>query len=202
MELIIPFVIIAIIVAAVIAIVIALKNADLTGTIFEPGNRRAGRKGEEAATNIIRQVLHADDLLFTNVSISYDGKPTELDNVVVNSYGVFIIEVKNYVGRIVGNEDDYEWQKYKMTDAGNVYEKTVKNPIKQVKRQIYILARYLEYYGPRVWVNGYAILLHGNSPVDSEYVLSSIEDIDRVIHMPGRTRLNKETISKIAELLQ
>ena len=69
-------------------------------------------------------------------------------------------------------------------------------------RQIYILARYLEYYGPRVWVNGYAILLHGNCPVDSEYVLSSIEDIDRVIHTPGRTRLNKETISKIAELLQ
>ena len=74
MELIIPFVIIAIIVAAVIAIVIALKNADLTGTIFEPGNRRAGRKGEEAATNIIRQVLHADDLLFTNMG----QKPTEL----------------------------------------------------------------------------------------------------------------------------
>ena len=202
MEFVIPFVIVALVIAAVIAIVIALKNADLTGTIFEPGNRRAGRKGEEAATNIIRQVLHADDLLFTNVSISYDGKPTELDNVVVNSYGVFIIEVKNYVGRIVGNEDDYEWQKYKMTDAGNVYEKTVKNPIKQVKRQIYILAHYLEYYGPRVWVNGYAILLHGNCPVDSEYVLSSIEDIDRVIHTPGRTRLNKETISKIAELLQ
>ena len=202
MEFVIPFVIVALVIAAVIAIIIALKNADLTGTIFEPGNRRAGRKGEEAATNIIRQVLHADDLLFTNVSISYDGKPTELDNVVVISYGVFIIEVKNYVGRIVGNEDDYEWQKYKMTDAGNVYEKTVKNPIKQVKRQIYILAHYLEYYGPRVWVNGYAILLHGNSPVDSEYVLSSIEDIDRVIHMPGRTRLNKETISKIAELLQ
>ena len=202
MEFVIPFVIVALVIAAVIAIIIALKNADLTGTIFEPGNRRAGRKGEEAATNIIRQVLHADDLLFTNVSISHDGKPTELDNVVVNSYGVFIIEVKNYVGRIVGNEDDYEWQKYKMTDAGNVYEKTVKNPIKQVKRQIYILAHYLEYYGPRVWVNGYAILLHGNSPVDSEYVLSSIEDIDRVIHMPGRTRLNKETISKIAELLQ
>ena len=65
-----------------------------------------------------------------------------------------------------------------------------------------ILAHYLEYYGPRVWVNGYAILLHGNCPVDSEYVLSSIEDIDRVIHTPGRTRLNKETISKIAELLQ
>lgn len=201
MEYLIPIAVIALFVVFIVIIVAVVKNGDFTGTIFEPGNRRAGRKGEEAATNIIRQVLHEEDMLFTNVSISYDGKPTELDNVVVNSYGVFIIEVKNYVGRIVGEEDDFEWQKYKMTDTGNVYEKTVKNPIKQVKRQIYILSKYLDYYGSRVWINGYAILLHGNSPVESEYVLSSIEDIDRAIHTPGRTMLNKTTISKIAELL-
>ena len=121
--------------------------------------------------------------------------------MVVNKYGVFIIEVKNYKGELVGNEDDYEWEKYKTTDAGNTYEKTVKNPIRQVKRQIHILAQYLKYYGVDVWVKGYVILLCRNSPVDSELVLGSIADIDRVLHTPDRTRLDKKTVEKIVELL-
>ncbi len=146
-------------------------------------------------------MLREGDRLFTNVSIGYDGKPAELDNVIANKYGVFIIEVKNYTGRIIGGEDDYEWQKYKTTDAGNTYEKTVKNPIKQVKRQIYILARYLEYYGSRVWVRGYAILLHGNSPVQSEYILTSVADIDRAIHTSDRRMLDAKMLEKITELM-
>ena len=122
-------------------------------------------------------------------------------NVIVNKYGVFIIEVKNYTGYIVGNEDDFEWQKFKTTDAGNTYEKTVKNPIPQVKRQVDILARYLKYYGPRVWVKGYAILLQGNSPVDSKYLLKSVADIDRAIHTPDRRMLDAKTLESITKLL-
>lgn len=169
--------------------------------IFTPEYKRVGIRGEEAAVSEIQSVLREGDRLFTNVSIEYDGKPAELDNVVVNKYGVFIIEVKNYTGRIIGGEDDYEWQIFKTTVAGNTYEKTVKNPIKQVKRQVYILARYLEYYGPKVWVRGYAILLHNNSPVQSEYMLTSIADIDRAIHTADRRMLDAKTVEKVSELL-
>ena len=176
-------------------------NIKLPPLIFEPPEKRAGRRGEAFAADVIRQVLREDDHLLTNVRISIPEKETELDNVVVNKYGVFIIEVKNYKGELVGNEDDYEWEKYKTTDAGNTYEKTVKNPIRQVKRQIHILAKYLEYYGMDVWVKGYVILLCRNSPVDSELVLGSIADIDRVLHTPDRPRLDKKTVEKIVELL-
>ena len=169
--------------------------------VLTPEYKRAGIRGEQAVVRAIESVLREGDNLFTNVSVEYDGKPAELDNVIVNKYGVFIIEVKNYTGHVVGSEDDYEWQKFKTTDAGNTYVKTVKNPIKQVKRQIYILARYLEYYGIRVWVKGYAIMLHGNSPVDSDYLLKSMEDIDRAIHTNDRTMLSTNTIEGIAKLL-
>lgn len=214
-----PFIIIGVIAVIVIIVVLATRPKDRPSGenrpdntsggnkrgfwewIFTPEYKRVGIRGEEAAVRAIQAVLREDDRLFTNVSIEYDGKPAELDNVIVNKYGVFIIEVKNYTGHIVGSEDDYEWQKYKTTDAGNTYEKTVKNPIKQVKRQVYILARYLEYYGPRVWVRGYAILLHGNSPVQSEYMLTSVADIDRVIHSPDRRMLNANTVERITKLL-
>lgn len=184
----------------VIIIVIAKHNIG-PGRIFEPPERKAGRRGEKIATHVIQQVLREDDYLFTNISISYDGKDTELDNVVVNKYGVFIIEVKSYKGRLYGNEEDYEWKKYKDDGYGNTFEKDVKNPIRQVKRQIYILAKYLEYYGAKVWIEGYALLIQGNSPVDSQYVLSNVSEIDAAIHTFGRNRLNGQMIQTVMKLL-
>ncbi len=186
--------------AVIILIAVLISREDLSG-VFQPGERRAGHQGEIAATQIIRSALHEGDRLFTNVSIEYDGRPAELDNVIVNRYGVFIIEVKNYKGKIIGNEDDYEWRKYKTTSAGNTYEKTVKNPIRQVKRQTYILAHYLEENGARVWIRGYAMLLYGNSPIESEYVLNGREDTERVIHTKDRDILDADTVGRIAAIL-
>lgn len=168
---------------------------------FDSPEKVAGKIGELEAAEIIKSVLHSDDVLLTNIEFSYDGRPAELDCVVVNGYGVFIIEVKNYSGHIVGNEDDYEWEKYKITRAGNVYEKNVKNPIVQVKRQIYLLAHFLRGNGIDVWVRGYALLLHNNSPVRSEYVLSSVNQIDKAIHTKSSTLLSGRTVMKIKNLL-
>ena len=185
--------------AVIILIAVLISRTDLPA--FQPGERRAGHQGEIAATEIIRSALHEGDRLFTNLSIEYDGRPAELDNVIVNKYGVFIIEVKNYRGRIVGGEDDYEWRKYKTTSAGKVYEKNVKNPIRQVKRQTYILAHYLEENGTRVWIRGYAMLLYGNSPVESEYVLNGREEAERALHTKDRDILDANTVERIAAIL-
>jgi hypothetical protein len=199
-----------IMIAAVLAvIIIIIKNIikpPSQGTsdtydpwIFESPERRAGHRGEIIATDIIKHVLREGDYLLTNVSISYDGRPAELDNVVVNKYGVFIIEVKNYKGRLYGEENDYTWKKYKDDGYGNTFEKEVKNPIRQVKRQVYILAKYLESYN--VWVEGYVLLIQGNSPVQSKYVFESIEDIDRAIHTFGKNHLSVHTVESIRNML-
>lgn len=167
--------------------------------IFEAPERRAGRRGEIIAKDLIKGVLREGDYLLSNVSISYDGRPAELDNVVVNKYGVFIIEVKNYKGRLYGEDDDYTWKKYKDDGYGNTFEKEVKNPIKQVKRQVYILAKFLESFN--VWIEGYVLLIHGDSPVQSKYVFESIDDIDRAIHTFGKNRLSVHTVESIQNML-
>ena len=189
------------VVVFVIIIVLIRRSSGGGGGIFTPEYKRVGIRGEETAARAIKSILREDDRLLTNIKVECEGKRSELDSVVVNKYGVFIIEVKNYYGQIVGNEDDYEWLKYKTTDAGNTYTKTVKNPVKQVKRQVYILARFLENCGERVWVRGYAILLNGNSPVESEYILTSLSGIDRAIHTPDRKMLDEGTVDRITRLL-
>lgn len=193
----IPIVIVALLVGAALV----LKHADRFDSVFGREVRRAGWNGEQAASDLIDRALRAGDCLLTNVAVEFEGKPTELDNVIINKFGVFIIEVKNYSGVLSGGVDDYEWKKYKTTHAGNTYVKDVKNPIKQVKRQTYILAHYFEKHGIRVWVRGYAILVNNNSPFKSGFVLESVEDIARAIHTPARRTLDSASIMKLIELL-
>lgn len=195
---------IAIVIFIIIVVIIAIQRDNSDGNqpyIFEAPEKTAGRQGEAIAASAIRQVLREDDFLFTNVTISFDGKPAEMDNVIVNKYGVFIIEVKNYKGLLVGDEDDYEWEKYKSDGYGNTFLKTVKNPIKQVKRQVYVLAKYLQYYGADVWVEGYTLFVQGNSPVESGRVLKSVADIDRVMHTVTRKRLDAKTVTAVKKIL-
>ena len=169
---------------------------------YEDPARRAGREAEHYATGIIQQALNEDDVLLTNVEVEYDGQRTELDNVIINKYGVFIIEVKYYSGELTGDEDDYEWIKQHESYGGNIYEKTVKNPIKQVKRQVYILSKVFNYYGIRAWIEGYVYMVENNSPVDSEYILNNTGEIRMAIHSRGKQTLTKDTINQIEKILR
>ena len=192
---------IVLIIAGIVVVLLALAYI-LSGRIGRNDPvQKAGLDAELVGTRIIKKALHADDTILTNIEISYDGKPSEMDNVIVNKYGVFIIEVKYYKGRLKGREDDYEWDKYNTTEANNTYVKKVKNPIVQVKRQIYILAGFLKEHDLRVWVKGYAFLLENNSPVDSEYILNSSSAIEKSIHTQDRKLLDRKTVNAIIELL-
>ena len=164
--------------------------------------KKAGRLGEMYATYIIEEVQNKNDVLLTKVEIAVDGKRTELDNVVINDKGVFIIEVKNHSGQLSGDEDDFEWIQSKVTEAGNLYQKSVKNPIGQVKRQIFLLSELLKNHGIRVWIKGYVFFVERNSPVNSEYVLETRKDIDTAIHSRSKNHLNKKMIEEIKNLLK
>ncbi|MBQ1607746.1 MAG: NERD domain-containing protein, partial [Lachnospiraceae bacterium] len=98
-------------------------------------------------------------------------------------------------------EDDFEWVKNKVTDAGNIYQKTVKNPIPQVKRQIYILSGRLKQRKINVWVEGYVFFVERNSPVRSDYVLDTRRDIDRVIHHGTDNNLSNAEKKRIVDAL-
>ena len=190
------------IVITAVVILLAFLLAFLSkGSTEESEARRAGRRGEHFASRLISEVLDDRDILLTNVKLSYDGKRTELDNVIVNNRGVFIIEMKNYSGMLIGEEDDFEWVKNKVTDAGNIFQKMVKNPIPQVKRQIYILSGRLKQRKINVWVEGYVFFVERNSPVHSDYVLDTRRDIDRVIHHGTDNNLSNADKKRIVDAL-
>ncbi len=184
---------------AVFALIIILV-AILRPTHAETPEKRAGRIGEEFASTLIKEILTDDDVLLTNVPVHVYDKQTELDNLVVNSHGLFIIEVKNYDGQLIGEEEDIEWIKTSIYPAGGFKQTAVKNPIAQVKRQIFILSQVLKAHYIDVGIDGYVFLTERNSPVDSPLILDTQADMDRAIH-GGDLRLSSRTVEQIVSAL-
>jgi hypothetical protein len=192
-----------IVLAAVLCIIFFIWLALKVGVRpIELPEKRAGRLGERFAYEVISEILRKDDVLLTNITVTFDGKQAEFDDVIINSTGVYIIEVKNYSGELFGDEDDCEWIKNKMTPGGQFYQKTVKNPIKQVKRQVNVLSQYLQNNGINAWIKGYVFFVEQNCPVQSEYVLATQRDIDEAVHRPGDETLDERTIDRIREVLK
>lgn len=162
--------------------------------------KRAGKRGELMFEDMVEDILQDGDVLLNNVSLSVDGKQTEIDNLIINRNGIFIVEIKNYNGILYGDADDYEWVKKKISPGGNVYTKKVRNPIKQTKRQIYILSEYLKYNGIKIWIKGYAYFINQNSPVDDECVIDDISRLDSIIHNQDKL-YDKKLINKAIRLL-
>lgn len=197
------YVLIAIIVVVgflIVSLLVALLSRSKP-RVFESPKERAGRRGEAVASYYIQDVLTEGDELLRNIEINVEEGRTELDCVVINNRGVFIIEVKNLSGKLVGDEDDRDWVQYKYSSGGNLYQKTIGNPIGQVRREVFLLSRYLKRCGIDVWIEGYVLFIEDNSPVDSEYVLETQKDIDRVIHQGYNNKLSKAKMKRILEAL-
>lgn len=164
--------------------------------------KRAGIQGEHIAVDIIKSVLYESDIMLNNVAFEYGDNEVEIDSLVINSRGVYVIEVKNYSGDLYGKETDFELFQEKETSAGNVYSKSVKNPVPQVKRQVHNLAKFLKYYGIDVWVEGYVYFINNNCPYRSPMVLRNAYDINRAIHPRIHRQLSNKEIQRIVKLLK
>lgn len=192
--------IIAIIIAVFIAIAISACRND-NGSFRTPypdpsyDEReiyRAGEEGEYLAASAIKSILFKDDWHTCNFEFSVDGREAECDILVVNSNGIFIFEVKNFSGSLFGYETDDIWEKVKESDSGNLYSKEIKNPIKQVRRQIRLLKELLGSYGIyNFWIDGYVLLVNANPHDESEYILTDLSEVERIIHTPGEHPFNK-----------
>lgn len=194
------FIIFAAIIILFILIVIVVVRID-DRRFIESQQKQAGRRGEIFARQVIQEILREDDILLNNVKLYADNKQAEADNIIINSRGIFIFEVKNLRGTLLGDEDTYEWLQIKDAGYGNAYQKTVKNPIKQVKRQIYILSKLLKDNDINIWIEGYVFFVQGNSPVQSDYVVDTQADIDRIIHDGSNRNISETVINNIREIL-
>lgn len=105
----------------------------------EKANVEKGKIGEDYICYLIEKNIDIYYKIIRNVYIPIDGKKTEIDILFITSFGIFVIESKNYNGSIYGSEEDFKWTEY-FTD-NKKYQ--IPNPIKQNNHHIKFLSEYL-----------------------------------------------------------
>ena len=71
---------------------------------FQP--KIKGYLGEKAVSNRLSKLDQSKYKVINNLMLQVGNKTTQIDHIVVSNYGIFVIETKNYMGWIIGNEYD------------------------------------------------------------------------------------------------
>ncbi len=87
---------------------------------------RKGNAGEAEVAKLMKQLPANEYTVFHNFILASDRGLTQIDHIVVSTYGIFVVETKNYAGFIVGGDNAEKWTKYL---AGKQY--SFYNPLKQ-----------------------------------------------------------------------
>lgn len=94
---------------------------------YKPGwTDRKGQEGEEEVGRILARLPREEYIVLNDVLLPTGQGTTQLDHVVVSVYGIFVIESKNYKGKIYGTRSSEKWSQYI-----NEEEYNLRNPIKQ-----------------------------------------------------------------------
>lgn len=86
-----------------------------------------------------------------------ENKTSQIDHIVINKNGIFVIETKNYSGRIYGREEQLEWTQ--VLKYGKVKNKLY-NPIKQNKTHVYRVANI---FADKIPIISAVVFVQGNT---------------------------------------
>jgi len=125
-----PFIIIGIIVLIIFFAFLSFKNPKVLG-----------ERGENQVKRIIGKTVENEQYVINNLTLVNDGKTSQIDHIVINPRGIFVIETKNYSGRIYGSEKQLEWTQ--VLSYGKVKNKFY-NPLKQNATHVYIVKKLVE----------------------------------------------------------
>ena len=136
-----------IVIIIVIVVVVRISKSGGLKSIFEDKGTRGERLvGSELAELPDEYYVLNDVLLKT-----WNGKTSQIDHIVVSKYGVFVIETKNYSGKIYGSENAMYWKEYfnsyRRYYWGDSESYDLYNPVKQNEGHIRTLKKLLSKIG-------------------------------------------------------
>lgn len=103
--------------------------------IIEYGHQ-AEKKVKKALSKFVKRY---GGYLYNDIYVQDEtGFSSNIDHIILNRAGLFIIETKGNKGIVRGNSDDKYWTCIKKPHQG---DKTIRNPIKQNKAHIYTLKK-------------------------------------------------------------
>ena len=158
----------------------------------------SGDTGVERSLDILSELPDGYHV-FSNLRVD----EAYIGTVVVGRNGVFIINTKNHNGEITPS-DEYEWTQKKVGRGGTAYTATLRNPVKQTKKQIYKMSQFLKKNNIRAWVDGIVyftnpdLILNGTGDA---YTNRGRAVLEFILDYPVRTPLDDSIVERIVGLL-
>ncbi|MCR4880254.1 MAG: NERD domain-containing protein [Bacilli bacterium] len=90
----------------------------------------SGESGENTIANILNNLKEDDEVVINDFLVSRNKEGThsiQIDHIFISHRGIFVIETKDYKGKIYGNTYDKYWTQY----IGRRTENRLYNPIMQ-----------------------------------------------------------------------
>ncbi len=173
---------------AIIFILLKIYSPKIKGTIGE------------AKVNARLNFLGNEYFIINDILIkSSNGYTSQIDELVLSEYGIFVIETKNYKGWIFGNETSENWTQVLFKE-----KHTFRNPIKQNWSHIYALKNILSdfpnlKYFPIVVFSGSATLknIESSVPVIYDNKLNST-----IRKLSSEKCISEDEIEKIKSILE
>ena len=115
----------------------------VTHNEYDDVRRDAGKLQEYQISQLLVPYEQAGAKLLFNAYIPKKEGTTEIDVLMISSYGLFVFESKNYSGWIFGNSRSQQWTQTLRTGRYSSHKEHFYNPIKQNSTHIYYLKKLL-----------------------------------------------------------
>lgn len=123
------------------------------------------------------------------------GKTSQIDHVVINPNGVYVIETKNYSGRIYGNESQMQWTQ--VLNYGKV-KNHFYSPAKQNQTHIYAIQEILKQDIP---IYSIIVFVKGNTQYIQSPNVYNIRGLIQKLKMSSEKSLSLEQMNVIYDML-
>lgn len=101
----------------------------------------AGLRGEATVTRLLQENLPNDTYILNDVTIRRGFRSAQIDHVVVSPKGIFLVETKNWRGKISGDERAPQWSRVRATGDKST---PLPNPAQQCRRHIELFRQFLK----------------------------------------------------------
>ena len=154
-----------------------------------------GKIGEIKVEKFIGFAYSGTQYIINNLMLrTGTNKSTQIDHVVIQPNGIFVIETKNYSGRIYGNRAQHEWTQ--VLNYGRVKHKLY-NPLLQNKTHVYHIAQLLSHKYPIVPV---VVFVKGNIKYIKAEGVYSLRGLRQVLNS-GNDILTESQMQEVYQIL-
>lgn len=201
------FVIVIFVILYFLILIVFLKKRSKKDNLSQQSNDESylykqGEQGENRINYLIDKYCLEHHHLISN-GLFYDWKHNshQIDQLLINKYGIFVIETKNWNGLLIGTDYDDEW-----TYITNNLQEKRRSPVKQNKIHVEVIEEIIHetILFEDIPIKNIVVFINTDiSQVNSNYIYNEDSFIEAINHPIKRNYfLSNEEIDEIYESLE